>query len=75
MFLLNVVKVPRKVTAALSPQSDKLTNVQFKTFQIGPLGFKAPEQLKGYLDITYLDDDLRLTRGDKGNIFVLTREA
>mmetsp|Transcript_61404 Transcript_61404/g.176782 ORF Transcript_61404/g.176782 Transcript_61404/m.176782 type:complete len:193 (+) Transcript_61404:35-613(+) len=67
------VKVPRKVTAALSPQNDKLTNVQFKRFSVGPVGFNAPESFKGYLDVTYLDEDLRLTRGDKGNIFVLTR--
>jgi len=67
------IPVPRKVTAALSPQSDKFTNVQFKRFSIGPVGFDAPESFKGALDITYLDDDFRLTRGDKGNIFVLTR--
>lgn len=67
------VNIPRKVTAELSPQSDKLTNVQFKRFSIGPVAFNAPPQFKGFLDITYLDDDLRLTRGDKGNIFVLTR--
>jgi len=67
------VKVPRKVTAELIPQNNKLTNVQFKRFCVGPVGFDAPEQFKGFLDITYLDDDLRLTRGDKGNIFVLTR--
>jgi hypothetical protein len=66
-------KVPRKITAVLSPQSDRLTNVQFKKFQLGPVGFDAPETFKGYLDVTYLDDDLRLTRGDKGNIFVLSR--
>lgn len=67
------IKVPRKVTAALSPQNDQLTNVQFKRFTLGPIGFDAPEKFKGYLDITYLDQDLRLTRGDRGNIFVLTR--
>lgn len=67
------IKVPRKITAELSPQNDKLANVQFKRFSIGPVGFDAPEQFKGFLDITYLDDELRLTRGDKGNIFVLTR--
>lgn len=67
------IQVPRKVTAELSPQNDQLTNVQFKRFSIGPIAFAAPEQLKGYLDITYLDEDVRLTRGDRGNIFVLTR--
>mmetsp|Transcript_97923 Transcript_97923/g.281717 ORF Transcript_97923/g.281717 Transcript_97923/m.281717 type:complete len:192 (-) Transcript_97923:54-629(-) len=67
------IPVPRKVTAELAPQNDQLTNVQFKQFRVGPIGFKAPETFKGYLDITYLDDEVRLTRGDKGNIFVLTR--
>lgn len=67
------IPVPRKVTAALTPQSNQLTDVQFKRFSLGPVGFDAPESFKGYLDITYLDEDLRLTRGDKGNIFVLTR--
>lgn len=67
------IPVPRRVTAQLSPQNDKLTNVQFKRFQVGPVGFDAPQQFQGFLDITYLDQDLRLTRGDKGNIFVLTK--
>eukprot|EP00978_Attheya_sp_CCMP212_P013606 scaffold34157_cov52-Attheya_sp.AAC.3 len=67
------LKVPRKVTASLEPQNNKLVNVQFKRFSLGPLGFDAPESFKGFLDVTYLDDDLRLTRGDKGNIFVLTK--
>jgi hypothetical protein len=67
------IKVPRKITADLDPQNNQLTNVQFKRFELGPIGFDAPESFKGYLDVTYLDKDLRLTRGDKGNIFVLTR--
>jgi hypothetical protein len=70
-----VVPVPRKVEAELTPVSGQFTNVQFKKFYIGPVCFDAPEQFKGALDITYLDDTVRLTRGDKGNIFVLTREA
>mmetsp|Transcript_58779 Transcript_58779/g.70091 ORF Transcript_58779/g.70091 Transcript_58779/m.70091 type:complete len:197 (+) Transcript_58779:48-638(+) len=67
------VPVPRKVTARLAPRSSRLTDVQFERFSVGPVGFDAPESFKGYLDITYLDDDFRLARGDKGNIFVLTR--
>lgn len=69
----NVFDVPRKVTAKLDPQSDRLTNVQFDRFSVGPVGFNAPDSFRGFLDVTYLDDDVRLTRGDKGNIFVLTR--
>ena len=74
------IPVARKVMAELlppSPPDDKkknqLTYVQFKRFSLGPFGFDAPKQLKGFLDITYLDENLRLTRGDKGNLFVLTR--
>ena len=67
------VNVPRKVTAELFPQSNQLTNVQFKRFSLGPVGFDAPESFKGFLDVTYLDDDFRLTRGNAENIFVLTR--
>ena len=69
-----LIPVPRSVTAELSPVNGKFTDVKFKRFQLGPVGFDAPEDtFKGALDITYLDDDMRLTRGDKGNIFVLTR--
>jgi hypothetical protein len=28
---------------------------------------------QGWLDITYLDIDLRISRGDRGNVFVLAR--
>ncbi|KAL7441855.1 hypothetical protein ACHAXM_008077 [Skeletonema potamos] len=68
-----VFPVPRSVTAELSPVNGKFTDVKFKRFQLGPIGFDAPETFRGSLDITYLDEDVRLTRGDKGNIFVLTR--
>ncbi|KAL9179460.1 hypothetical protein ACHAXT_008750 [Thalassiosira profunda] len=68
-----VLDVPRSVTAELSPKNGKFTDVKFKRFQLGPVGFDAPDKFRGSLDITYLDDEVRLTRGDKGNIFVLTR--
>ena len=67
--------VKRKVTAVLTPENDRLTNVQFKRFSIGPFSFNAPKSFKGSLEVTYLDEDLRLSRGDKGNIFVLTRRG
>lgn len=67
------INVPRKVTAALTPMTPSKVAVQFIRFTLGPISFKAPASAKGELDITYLDEDLRLSRGDKGSIFVLTR--
>lgn len=69
-----IFKLPRKVSAELSPRNGHITDVQFKRFSLGPIGFNAPESFKGYLDVTYVDEDFRLSRGDKGNIFVLTRQ-
>jgi PAP_fibrillin len=54
--------------------SESKVDVFFKQFEIGPLKIKAPDSAVGALDITYLDADLRLSRGDKGNIFVLIKE-
>ncbi|MBE9232434.1 PAP/fibrillin family protein [Cuspidothrix issatschenkoi LEGE 03284] len=31
------------------------------------------EQQQGWLDITYIDDDLRISRGNEGSVFVLTK--
>lgn len=69
------LKLPRTVSAELTPMSTSKVAVQFKKFTVGPIGFNAPDSFKGELDITYIDEDLRLSRGDKGSIFVLTRYA
>ena len=48
--------------------------VQFKQFKIlGLISVTAPENAKGKLDTTYLDEELRVSRGDRGNLFVLER--
>lgn len=73
LSFLGIINVPRSVTAALTPMTGSKVAVQFKKFTVGPIGFNAPDSFKGELDITYIDEDLRLSRGDKGNIFVLTR--
>jgi hypothetical protein len=41
-----------------------------------PLDFKIERgEQKGWLEITYLDQDMRISRGNEGNVFVLTKEA
>ncbi len=37
---------------------------QFKLLGLVPIN--APESARGKLDITYVDEDLRISRGDKG---------
>jgi len=62
------------VEATLTPLSKRKVAVQFQTFYIfSLLPIKAPPTARGELEITYLDDDLRISRGDKGNLFVLSR--
>ena len=61
------------VDADLTPTSKSAVNVQFVQFEIfGLLKVTAPESAKGALNTTYLDDELRVSRGDKGNLFVLS---
>jgi len=41
-----------------------------------PLDFSInAENQQGWLEITYLDDDLRIGRGNEGNVFVLRKEG
>lgn len=68
------LEVPAKVTADLEPMTPSKVKVQFKRFTVGPVSFPAPNNgFTNFLDVTYLDKELRLSRGGKGNIFVLTR--
>lgn len=69
-----IFRLSRKVNAELTPVSPSEVAVQFKQFTFGDVvKINAPEAFKGRLDITYVDENFRLSRGDKGNIFVLTR--
>ncbi|KAL6637690.1 hypothetical protein ACP70R_025262 [Stipagrostis hirtigluma subsp. patula] len=61
-----------QVTANLVPLSSKRVAVKFDYFKIFSLiRIKSPGSGKGELEITYLDEELRVSRGDKGNLFVL----
>ena len=70
------------IVAKLNPVNDKRIGVNFTHAGfIGPnVGFtklkvltKLKRDQKGWLDITYLSNNLRICRGDKGTIFVLRR--
>ncbi|KAI3990986.1 hypothetical protein MKX01_026170 [Papaver californicum] len=61
-----------QVTADLTPLNSRKVAVQFDKFKIlGLIPVKAPGRARGELEITYLDEELRVSRGDKGNLFVL----
>lgn len=57
----------KQVYADLTPETQSRVNVQFKTFKIfGLIPVTAPPSARGKLDTTYLDEGLRVGRGDKG---------
>ncbi|KAK9286814.1 hypothetical protein L1049_015219 [Liquidambar formosana] len=61
-----------QVTANLTPLNTRKVAVKFDYFKIlGLIPVKAPERARGELEITYLDEEMRLSRGDKGNLFIL----
>ncbi|KAF4384982.1 hypothetical protein F8388_010580 [Cannabis sativa] len=61
-----------QVTVDLTPLNSRKVAVKFDYFKIGGLiPFKAPDRFRGELDTTYLDEELRVSRGDLGNLFIL----
>uniref|UniRef100_A0A7S2UVA5 Plastid lipid-associated protein/fibrillin conserved domain-containing protein n=1 Tax=Fibrocapsa japonica TaxID=94617 RepID=A0A7S2UVA5_9STRA len=71
---LPFISIQNQVTARLTPKSKSFVDVQFLEFGLGPVKIKAPESAKGALDTTYLDSNMRISRGDKGNLFILVKE-
>jgi len=63
--------IPEAIEASITPDGAQRVNVQFDKLQIGP--FKFGFNSKNFLDITYLDDTLRISRGGYGNVFILVR--
>lgn len=63
--------------AASAGSSDKRVEVQFTKFELfnGLLSFDVSKnrRFSNWLDVTYLDETMRISRGGEGNLFVLTR--
>ena len=63
------------VTASLTPESKSRVAVKFEQFKIlNLIPVTAPDSARGWLDTTFVDESLRISRGDKGNLFVLEME-
>ncbi|KAL4351277.1 hypothetical protein GQ457_06G001670 [Hibiscus cannabinus] len=61
-----------QATANLVPINPRRVAVKFDYFRIaGLIPIKSPGSGRGQLEITYLDEELRISRGDRGNLFVL----
>ena len=70
-----IMGITNAVDIALQPATRSRVDVVFERFRLGPITFPAPRELTGSLTTTYLDDELRISRGDKDNLFVLLRES
>jgi hypothetical protein len=60
----------------LRPLQDAATSVARTISGQPPVKFPIPgERAQSWLLTTYLDDDLRISRGDQGGLFVLIKEG
>ena len=84
----DVVYTPPGADGSVPPgRLGSIINGGFVTLRLGrrfgwrPLRVPLPLKGKGWLDVTYLSDEMRITRGNRGGVFVhlrpslLTREA
>ncbi|XP_015079793.1 probable plastid-lipid-associated protein 4, chloroplastic isoform X4 [Solanum pennellii] len=61
-----------KATANLVPLNARRVAVKFDSFKIASLiPIKNRGSGRGELEITYLDEELRISRGNQGNLFIL----
>mmetsp|Transcript_2334 Transcript_2334/g.3352 ORF Transcript_2334/g.3352 Transcript_2334/m.3352 type:complete len:234 (-) Transcript_2334:258-959(-) len=70
---LGLFGIKESVSAKFTPLNSTTVGVKFQEFQIGPFKFQAPDSATGVLQTTYVDEELRISRGDKGNLFILIK--
>ena len=76
-FQFGPLQIVNSVDAKLTPVSPKKFNVNFIQFNILNLfsiNVEKNNRFTGWLEVTYLDEDLRISRGNKGNLFVLVKK-
>lgn len=66
--------VTNRVRATFTTDAPRRVNVSFQRFQFGWLSVPAPRSARGFLDVTYLDEHVRISRGNKDSVFVLVRQ-
>ena len=72
----NVLGIRNAVQAVITPLTKNKVKVSFRKFSVGPINFEPdPDKFKGELSVSYLDEDMRISRGDQGNAFLLLRES
>lgn len=65
------------IEAKLTPTAPNRFQVNFVRvvlFRLIKIELKKKEDRKPWLEVTYLDEDLRISRGHKGNVFVLVKK-
>ncbi|XP_043707149.1 probable plastid-lipid-associated protein 4, chloroplastic isoform X3 [Telopea speciosissima] len=67
---------PKFLRSSVNYQAINVDTLRAQNMESWPffnqIPIKAPERARfGELEITYLDDELRISRGDKGNLFIL----
>lgn len=73
--IANLWKFEYGVEANLRVKLPKRILVSFSKFILGPIQLPAPSRFKSWLDVTYLDNDMRILRGASGNVFVLVKST
>eukprot|EP00741_Cyanophora_paradoxa_P012174 tig00020603_g11762.t1 len=71
---LPFLKITNKVRATFTVDGPVRVQVKFNEFEIGgAIRFKAGENARGFLETTFLDGSMRVSRGNRNNLFVLTK--
>lgn len=77
LFKFGPITIENAVEAKLTPTAPNRFDVNFVRFVIARLikiDVEENERFTGWLEVTYLDKDLRISRGSEGNVFVLVKK-